>query len=341
MMYSLARLNRAAAFNIRYTPLLHINRNISSTIPKLNSDNGIPWFVQKYENEEESNPLSLDGALRSLEDRENLTIKYSDDIIFEKDPPENIEDFEKVEKLNTNILKELENLKILLNFKDVTIINSPLRTHRDYFILMNSMDSKQHNDRIMGALKTHLKKLNHEGIQIDKLKVSGFRNDYLSKRKRIKMNKKLAINNGFVNTRFFKKSRMEKMTNEQIESLFTKGTDKSWGMLKFELVTKKKDRYSFEVHVLSPLQRTLLNFEELYQIEGIHPGMMDMMMLMQKDQEFYRESRTKYASFGEGMDQIGSSGEKEGSIFEELEEISEEETKEEVAAGGDKEASKL
>lgn len=324
-MYRLARLNRVVAYNFKYTPFLHINKHISTTSKRFNSDNGIPWFVQKYEEEEpSSNPLSLDGALKNLEDRENLTIKYSDEIIFEKDPPENIEDIEKLKELNDFILKQFENLKVITNFKDLTIVNSPLRTNKDYFILLNSMDSKQHNDRILGTLKGHFKKLSNPDMKVENIKVSGFRQDYLSKRKRFKISQKLKINNGFINSRYFKKNREENLTNEQIQSLFNKGTDKSWGMLSFDLVCKDQNRYTFEIHVLSPLQRTLINFEELYQIEGIHQSLKDMLMLLEKDNDFYQERNTKFVSFDQAEDEFGDKREKEGSIFEELEEENQE-----------------
>lgn len=310
-MISLTRINRVVCHNFRLTPFLTSNKLINFSSKRFNSTNGIPWFVQKYEEQDNStNPFTIDGALKNLEDRENLTIKYSDEIIFEKDPPENIEDIEKINEINNYVLKDFEKLKIITNFKDLTIINSPLRTNKDFFILLNSMDSKQHNDRIVATLKTHFKRMNKDDIKVEKIRVSGFRQDFLSKRKRVKMENKLKVNNGFINSRYFKKSKDENLYNEQINTLFNKGTDKSWGMMSFELVYKH-ERYSFEIHVLSPLQRALINFEDLYQIEEIHPSMRDMLMLLDTEDEFYKENSTKLATFNQ---------EQEGSIFDELDE---------------------
>lgn len=310
-MMSLIRLNRVFSSNIKITRYLTSHKLVNISSRRFNSTNGIPWFVQKYEEQDNStNPFTLDGALKNLEDRENLTIKYSDETIVEKDPPENIEDIEKINEINNHVLNDFQNLKIIANFKDLTIINSPLRTNKDFFILLNSMDSKQHNDKILATLKTHFKKVKGDNIRVEKIRITGFRQDYLSKRKRTRMEKKLKVNNGFINTRYFKKNKDENLYNEQINSLFNKGTDKSWGMMTFELVYKN-ERYSFEIHVLSPLQRALINFEDLYQIEEIHPSMKDMLMLLETEDEFYKENSTKLASLNE---------EQEGSIFDELDE---------------------
>ncbi|SGZ39923.1 uncharacterized protein HGUI_02123 [Hanseniaspora guilliermondii] len=310
-MMSLIRLNRVFSSNIKITRYLTSHKLVNFSSRRFNSTNGIPWFVQKYEEQDNStNPFTLDGALKNLEDRENLTIKYSDETIVEKDPPENIEDIEKINELNNHVLNDFQNLKIIANFKDLTIINSPLRTNKDFFILLNSMDSKQHNDKILATLKTHFKKVKGDNIRVEKIRITGFRQDYLSKRKRTRMEKKLKVNNGFINTRYFKKNKDENLYNEQINSLFNKGTDKSWGMMTFELV-HKNERFSFEIHVLSPLQRALINFEDLYQIEEIHPSMKDMLMLLETEDEFYKENSTKLASLNE---------EQEGSIFDELDE---------------------
>lgn len=308
-MNSSIKLNRVLLTSLKHTPLLRQHKSIFHSSRRFNSTNGIPWFVQKYEEQDKlTNPFTLDGALKNLEDRENLTINYSDEVIFEKDPPESIDDIEKINEINNYVLNDFKKLKVITNFKDLTIINSPLRTNKDFFILLNSMDSKQHNDKILATLKTHFKRTNKDDIKVEKIRVSGFRQDFLSKRKRAKLENKLKVNNGFINSRYFKKSKDENLYKEQINSLFNKGTDKSWGMMSFEFAYKN-ERYTFEVHVLSPLQRALINFEDLYQIEEIHPSTRDMLKLLDTEDEFYKENSTKLAIYKE---------EQEGSIFDEL-----------------------
>ncbi|KAL6928792.1 hypothetical protein ACO0SA_002121 [Hanseniaspora valbyensis] len=270
---------------------INISRTILATNISSKRLNGqIPWFIQKYQQEQ---PLDINthdnkhkNQLKEIEhdkieqhnevEKINPTvesaikqmnqgvIQYSDEIIIHTDPVEDIEDLD----LNDTILKQteilLKKLKVTLNYKDITIINSKIKTSKDFVILLNSMDSKQHNDRILVNLKQFVKKFKKEDVEISDIHMTGYRQDYLSKKQRQRKEKKLSLNNGQINTRFHKRHGSE---NANIASF--KGKDRSWGMLSF-ILNKNDKRFLFEIHVMSPLQRSLLNFEELYEIEGHH-----------------------------------------------------------------------
>lgn len=254
----------------------------------------IPWFIQKYQQESHAEPQhSEEDFLKRAENAANgekdfnyITptvsssinqgvIRYSEKVIVDSDPVEDLED----QELNDRILKKtveiIENLKISLNYKDVTVVNSKMKTSKDFLILLNSMDSKQHNDRILISLKHFLKKFKKEDAAITSILMAGYRQDYLSKKQRQRKERKLSLNNGAVNTRFHKKYGTEDNTNK-----YFKGKDKSWGMLNFILQHGEK-RFLFEIHVMSPLQRSLLNFEDLYEIEG-HQSAEELKELMEE-----------------------------------------------------------
>lgn len=264
----------------------------------------IPWFIQKYQQEQQ---VTDSGTLKSkqqvIESSESAAneeqdfkytpptvsssinqgvIRYSDEIIMHSDPVEDLEDQELNDRMLKKTVEIIENLKVSLNYKDVTVVNSKMKTSKDFFILLNSMDSKQHNDRILISLKHFLKKLKKEDIEISSILMAGYRQDYLSKKQRQRKERKLSLNNGTVNTRFHKKYGTENTTNN-----FFKGKDKSWGMLNFILRSGEK-RYLFEIHVMSPLQRSLLNFEDLYEIEG-HQSAEELEELLEKSDQHVNE----------------------------------------------------
>ncbi|XBW36942.1 hypothetical protein QEN19_002521 [Hanseniaspora menglaensis] len=246
----------------------------------------IPWFIQKYHEEVKLNEDSVKNQKKNVSEASdqsdnvpdiknaaptvdaaisNITnglIKYSDEIIVYSDPVEEVEDFDINDRILTNTKEIIEKFKLTLNYKDVTIINSKIKTSRDFFILLNSMDSKQHNDRILISLKQFIKKYQNPDFEITDISMVGYRQDYLSKKQRQRKERKLNANNGYINSRFHKKYG----TDDKIGKLY-KGKTKAWGMLSFMLNSGDK-RFFFEIHVMSPLQRSLLNFEELYDVQG-------------------------------------------------------------------------